>query len=117
MAAQGEDSAAGPAHVAEQCLQDRRGTDVLHADGVLSPAQTVDERGGAVAAGIGRDQLAHLGEQVAWDAAGLFDHLRGVAGEVPLQHLEHAPRMLQRVVGVRAGVGGGPAGAVGFAAS
>ena len=103
MAAQGEDSAAGPAHVAEQCLQDRRGTDVLHADGVLSPAQTVDERGGAVAAGIGRDQLAHLGEQVAWDATGLFD--------------PDGTRMLQRVVGVRAGVGGGPAGAVGFAAS
>ena len=51
------------------------------------------------------------------NAADLFDHLRGVAGEVPLQHLEHAPRMLQRVVGVRRRVGGGAAGAVGFAAS
>ena len=44
MAAQGHDPAAGTAHVAEQRLQDRRGADVLHADGVLGPAHRVDER-------------------------------------------------------------------------
>ena len=34
----------------------------------------------------------------ARDSADLLDHLRGVPGEVPLQHLEHAPRVLQRLV-------------------
>ena len=44
MPAQGHDPAAGPADVAEQRLQDRRGPDVLHADRVLGPADGVAER-------------------------------------------------------------------------
>ena len=101
MPAQGEDAATRPAHVAEQRLQDRRGADVLDADGVLGPAEAVDERGRAVAARVGGDELAHLGEQVLRHPADLLDDLRCVAGEVPLEYLEHAARMLQRLVGVR----------------
>ena len=56
-------------------------------------------------------------ERVRRHAADLLDHLRGVAGEVPLQHLEHAPGVLQRLVPVRVGVRRGPAGTVRLAAS
>ena len=62
-------------------------------------------------------QLADPGERVRWHPAGLLDHLRGVAGEVPLQHLEYAPGVLQRLVPVRVGVRCGAAGAVRLAAS
>ena len=41
VAAQRQDPAAGPPDVAEQQLDDRRGADVLHADGVLGPADRV----------------------------------------------------------------------------
>ena len=40
------------ARLREQQLEDGGGADVLHADGVLSPADTVDERRGAVGARI-----------------------------------------------------------------
>ena len=50
VAAQGEDAAAGPADVAEQQLQDRRGADHLHAGRVLRPADGVADGAGAVRA-------------------------------------------------------------------
>ena len=56
--AQRQDAAAWPADVAEQRLQDGRGADVLHADGVLRPPDAVDERGRPLPAGVRRDQLA-----------------------------------------------------------
>ena len=114
--AQGQDAAAGPAHVAQQRLQDRGGADVLHADGVLGPADAVHERGGPLPAGVLRDQPGDLGELLRRDAADFLDELRGVPGEVPLEHLEHAARMLQRRVGVGERLGRGAAGAVRLAA-
>ena len=99
--AQRQDAAARAADVAQQQLQDRRGADVLHADGVLGPADRVAERGRALASRVLGDRLAYLAEQLRRDAADLLDHLGRVAGEVPLQHLEHAARMLQRLVALR----------------
>ena len=96
--AQRHDAAAGAADVAEQQLQDRAGADVLHADAVLGPAHRVDQRGGALAAGVARPGLGHLEERLRGDAADARHHLRGVAGEVPLQDLEDAARVLEGLV-------------------
>ena len=104
VAAQGEDAAAGAADVAEQQLDDRGGADVLHAHRVLGPADGV-ARGRSCARGpssrtaprtprgTARCETPHVS----------LDELGGVAGEVPLQQLEDAARVLQRLV-ARAGV-------------
>ena len=60
--AQGEDAAAGAPDVAQQQLHDRPGADVLRAHAVLGPAHAVDQRGGALAAGVGRPGVAHRAE-------------------------------------------------------
>ncbi len=109
MPAQGKNSAARSPHVAQERLQDRGGADVLHTDGVLGPAEAVDERGRAVPAGVVGDKLAHPSELVLTDPADLLHHFRGIAREMPLEHLEHAARMLQRLVGVWSGMGGSAA--------
>ena len=103
--AQRHDPAAGAAHVAQQRLQDRRRPDVLGAHAVLGPADRVDERRRPVAAAVGGDPLGHLRERLRLDAADLGDHLRRVAGEVPLEHLEDAARVLQRLVALAASPG------------
>ena len=98
MAAQRHDPAARAPHVAEQQLQDRAGADVLHADAVLGPADAVDERRGAVAAGV-------LGQGPATSRNASVEtpqvretSLGGVAGEVPLEDLVDAARVLERLV-------------------
>ena len=116
MPAQRHNPAAGPAHVAEQRLQDGRGPDVLHADRVLGPAQAVHERGGPVAARVLGDQPGHLAELLRRHAGHLGHQVRGVPGEVPLEDLEHAPRVLQRGIGVRLRVRGRAARAMGLTA-
>jgi len=100
--AQRQYAAARPAHVAEQQLDDRPGADVLDADAVLGPAHRVDQRGGALPARVGRPGLAHLEELLLRYAADPLDHLRGVAGVVPLEHLVHAARVLQGRVAAHA---------------
>src|SRR4029077_13067166 len=106
----------GPADVAEQQLEDGSGADVLRADRVLRPADAVDEGRGPFGARIFRHQLADPREDFRRYPAGLLDHLRRVAGEMPLQHLEDAPRVLQCLVPVRVPVRRGAAGAVRLAA-
>src|SRR5690348_8020263 len=101
MAAQREDTAAGPSDVAEQQLQDRRRADVLHADGVLRPADGVAEGGGALAPGVRRDRLGDAQEDVLRRPADLFDELWRIAREVALEDLEDAARMLERLVAWR----------------
>ena len=96
--AQRQDAAARAADVAEQQLDDRGGADVLHADRVLRPADRVAERRRALAARVVAQRLGHLEELLARDAADLLDHLRRVAGEVALEDLEDAARVLQRRV-------------------
>ena len=96
--AQRHDAAAGATHVAQQQLEDRRGADELRAQGVLGPAQRVGEAGRALAAGVLRDCVGEVVEVLDGDAAGLLHHLRGVAGVVAAQDLEHRVRVLQRLV-------------------
>ena len=101
VAAHGHDAAAGPAHVAEQQLQDAGGADDLHAGGVLRPADGVDDGAGALAAGIRAEQLGHLDHLLRRAAAHVGDGLRRVAGEMSSQQLHHAARVLQRRVARR----------------
>ena len=118
VAAQGQDPSAGPTHVPEQRLHDRRGADVLHPHGVVRPADRVGERAGPLAAAVVAQGLGDLAEQLLRDPTGALDHLRRVAGVVPLQQLEDAARVLERLVAVRragvleAAAEGCPAGAV-----
>ena len=93
-------STARPPDVAEQQLNDRRRPDILHAHRMLGPADRVTESAGFVPAGIVAERFRHLEEQVFRNTAGRFDDLGRVAGEMPLQDLEHAFRMLQARIGV-----------------
>src|SRR5215831_812587 len=73
MSTQREDAASGPSDVAEQELQDRRRADVLYADGMLCPANSVAEGGRAIPPGVRRDRLGDTQEDVLWRAADLLD--------------------------------------------
>jgi len=99
--AQGVHAAACHAHVAEQELNHRHGTDVLRADRVLGPAERVEERRRFVfRAGFG-DKLAHLQEVFLRRTTDVFDNVRRVAGNVLFQQVPHAARMLQRRITLR----------------
>ena len=100
VAAQGEDAAAGATDVAEKLLDDGGGTDVLHPDRVLGPADRVTEGRGAIGARVVAQRLAHLEESSQRHAAHLLDNLGRVPAVVPLEDLEHAAGMLQRRVGL-----------------
>ena len=78
VAAHRHDAAAGPADVAEQELQDAGGADDLHAGGVLRPADRVDDGAGALAAGVGAEQLGHPHELLRRAAAHLATTISGV---------------------------------------
>src|SRR5262245_34359357 len=102
MTAKRHDAAAGPADVPEQLLEDRRGADDLDPGRVLRPADGVADGAGSFRArggGVGVGDAEELG---AWRAADPLDELRGVAGEMPLEQLVDAARMLQRLVARRA---------------
>ncbi len=93
-------------------LQDRGGADHLRADAVVGPADGVAEGGGALAAAVAGQRVGDLRELLGLDAADLLHHLRGVAREVPLEDLEDAARVLQRLVAVALPVHRRAAGAV-----
>ena len=96
VAAQGVYAAARHAHIAEQQLDHRHGADVLRADGVLRPAQRVQERGGFIVRAGFRDVLADFEEVGFWRSADVFDNFWRIAGNVLLQQVPDAARMLQR---------------------
>ena len=96
---QRENPAARAADVAQQRLQDRRRADVLHADSVVRPTHRVDECAGPLASRVALQLLAHPQELLLRHTAGLLDDLRCVAREVPLEDLEDAGRVLERLVG------------------
>ena len=99
VAAQREDAAAGPADVAEEELEDRRRADVLHADRVLRPADRVEKRARALAAASCRTGPRRRAGTGASGTPQISADLRGrVAGEVALQDLEDAARVLERRV-------------------
>ena len=95
MAAQGHNAAAGPAHVAEQQLQDAGSAYDLHAGGVLRPAQRVGNASGPLASRVAAEQFRDAHKLFRLAAAHLGNDLWGVAGEVPAQNLHNAARMLQ----------------------
>jgi hypothetical protein len=92
------DPAARPADVAEQELDDGGGADVLDADRVLRPAERIDERRGALAAGVRAQGLGHRDDVLGAAAADLGHELRRIAPEVLLQELVDAAWMLERRV-------------------
>jgi hypothetical protein len=98
VAAQRDDPAARTPDVAEQQLQDRRGADRLHAGRVLRPGDGVRERGRALAAAVAQQQPGDAQERPLRHAGGALDELRRVAGEVALEDLEDAARVLQGLV-------------------
>src|SRR5207302_7433767 len=82
----------------EEGLDDRGRADVLHPDGVLGPADGVDERPGALRPGALAERLGDAEEEVAGDPAGLLHELGRVAPVVPAQQLEDTARMLEAPV-------------------
>ncbi len=102
VAAQCEDAASGAADVAKQELDDGRAADVLDADGVLGPAHRVHPRGGALAAAVGDDCIAHLCEPLRRYPAYRLHHLGRVARVVAAQDLKHAARILEGFVPMHA---------------
>ena len=102
--AQGVNAAACHPHVAEQQLNHRHGADVLRADGVLRPAECIQERRGLIfGAGFG-DKLAHLQEVRLRRPTDVFDNLWRIAGHVLFQQVPHAARVLQGGVALRKAV-------------
>ena len=98
--AQRHDAAAGAADVAQQRLQDRRRcgcTARRRCGGSSRPRRrtpwSAPGRSCAVSASADLARTAPAGCRRP-----RCDQLRGVAGEVPLEHLEHAPRVLQGLV-------------------
>ena len=98
VAAQRHDAGAGPADVAEQQLQQRAGADDLDAVGVLRPGDRIGERSRPFGARVRQNGLGDLEKSFFGTAGGFLDHLRRVAGEMPLDDLENAARVLQRLV-------------------
>ena len=96
MAAQGVYAAARHAHITEQQLDHRHGANVLRADGVLRPAQCVQERRGFIRSAGFRNVLADFQEVRFWRPADIFDNFWRIAGNVLLQQIPDAARMLQR---------------------
>src|SRR3569623_1695991 len=66
-----------------------------------SPGSRLNSVGMSVAAAVGGDPLGDLQDRLRVEAADLGDHLRRVAGVVPLEHLEDAARVLQGLVALR----------------
>ncbi len=101
MPAQGVHPATGHAHVAEQQLDHRHGTDVLRPDGVLRPAQRIQEGRGSVCRTGGGQHFAHFQEVGFRRTANVFHHLRRIAGNVLFKQVPHAARIGERVIAFR----------------
>ena len=93
VAAQRVHAAAGAADVAEQQLQHRRGADDLRAEGVLRPADGVDDRRRLLHVAVFADRREQIGgfqKLILRDAGDALDHLRRVARVLLLQQLKDA---------------------------
>ena len=96
MTAQGVNAAASHPHIAEQQLDHRHRTNVLRTNGVLRPAEGVEERRCfIVSTGFG-DVFADFQERVFWRTADVFNHIWRITGNVLFQQVPHATWMLQR---------------------
>src|SRR5581483_7231227 len=92
---------AGTSDVPQQELQDAGTADGLDAARVLRPADCVTDRAGLLAARSAGEDVRDLEELLARNAAVALHHLRRVAREMALQHLEDAARVLQRLIANR----------------
>jgi hypothetical protein len=88
----------GRPDAAEQQLQDGGRADVLHTGGAMRPADGVDERPRLVGPAAVAKDLGDLEEARLGDAADLLHDVGCVAREVALEDLEHAARVLERLV-------------------
>ena len=98
VAAQGVDAAARHPHVAEQQLDHRHGADILRTDGVLGPAESVQERCGLIRRAGFSNVFTDFEEVGLRRTADVFDHIRGITGNMLLQQVPDAARMLQRSI-------------------
>src|SRR5687768_11275878 len=96
MAAQRQHTAAWTSDVAQQELQDRHGSNDLHADRMLRQPDGVADRRGPIRTRAERVAIGDLEERFAWHAADALDHLRRVASEMPLDLLIDAARVQHR---------------------
>ena len=101
MAAQGIDPAATEADIAQQQLDHGHDANVLHADRVMRPAQRVETGQHPVRRGGRGDQLTDLEKGFNRRAAQLMHLFRRIAIDVVLEQIEHAARMLKRVIHLR----------------
>ena len=92
------DPAAGPAHVAEQELEQGAAADHLRAVGVLGPPDGVGPPGGPVPPRVLQHRLGHLEERLLGATGYLLHHLGRVPAEVALHYLEHATRVPEGLV-------------------
>src|SRR5438270_8691810 len=90
-----EDPAARPADVAQELLEDGRGTNDLDTYRMLGPRHRVGEGGGALPTGVVENRLGYLEKAFRWDAADTLDHIGCVARVVSFENLQHAPRILK----------------------
>src|SRR3954469_25293686 len=66
---------------------------------MLGPAHRVADRASLVGAGSGSERLGCLQENILRNTAVALHHLWRVALEMTIEHLEYAPRVLQRWIG------------------
>ena len=81
--AQCENSAAGPADISKQQLQNRSRANDLHAFGMLCPSDRVTNRSCALRPGCGSERVRHPVKDIWRNAAHFLHHLRRVAREMP----------------------------------
>ena len=99
--AQGENSAARTADVSKQQLQNRRGTNDLHAFGMLRPSHGVTNCRRPFRAGRRSERMRNFVKEIGRNAANFLDHLRRIPGEMPLQLLKNTLRILQCEIPLR----------------
>ncbi len=103
--AQGVDTAARNTDVAQQQLNDTGGTNVLHADRMLGPTQSIHDGSGLVLFTGGREVLVDL-QQICGGHAGCGgNRINVVARVVLLEQLEHATGILEALVPLGNAVG------------
>ncbi len=96
--AQRVDPASRHTHVAQQQLDHGTGADHLRADGMLGPAQGIEDGHGLVGRRALRQQFPKLQNLGLRHATDTLDHLHRVTAVMLAHHLEHAARVLQRFV-------------------
>src|SRR4030081_1670092 len=98
MAAESIHTAARTPHVAEQQLKNGRRADDLRPEGMLRPADRVDDRASLLHVTVFADggiEVSRLQELRLRNAGNTLDHLGGVARILLSQQLEGASRMLE----------------------